>query len=147
MSSANLSLFFQPLSSLRTVAPLCGPSSPLWFQQMPRNRRRAPKKNVSNSTRGGERRASRAGQPRLFPRRTATGPRSRPPVPGFCLKETSSTRLATPGRTWCPSRGLSHSSCYLQGVFFNWASPEFAKCWPVSNRFKKKTLESQTGPP
>ena len=21
----------------------------------------------------------------------------------------------------------------IQGVFFNWASPEFAKCWPVSN--------------
>ena len=24
------------------------------------------------------------------------------------------------------------------GCFFNWASPEFAKCWPVSNWFKKK---------
>ena len=23
--------------------------------------------------------------------------------------------------------------CFLQGVFFNWPSPEFAKCWPVSN--------------
>ena len=23
--------------------------------------------------------------------------------------------------------------CYIQGVFFNWASPEFAKCWSVSN--------------
>ena len=22
-------------------------------------------------------------------------------------------------------------------IFFNWASPEFAKCWPVSNRFQK----------
>ena len=21
----------------------------------------------------------------------------------------------------------------IQGVFFNWAPPEFAKCWPVSN--------------
>ena len=21
----------------------------------------------------------------------------------------------------------------IQGGFFNWASPEFAKCWPVSN--------------
>ena len=29
-------------------------------------------------------------------------------------------------------------------VFFNWPPPEFAKCWPVSNRFRK---ESQTGPP
>ena len=27
---------------------------------------------------------------------------------------------------------------YIQGDFFNWASPEFAKCWPVSNWFKKK---------
>ena len=24
----------------------------------------------------------------------------------------------------------------IQGVFFNWASPEFAKWWPVSNRFQ-----------
>ena len=102
MSSANLSLFFQPLSGLRTVAQLCGPSSPLWFQQMPRNRRRAPKKKRFQ-LRGRERRASQAGQPRLFPPRTATGPRSRLPVLGFCLKETSSTRLVTPGTTWCPS--------------------------------------------
>ena len=26
---------------------------------------------------------------------------------------------------------------YLQGDFFNWASPEFAKCWPVSDLFQK----------
>ena len=26
---------------------------------------------------------------------------------------------------------------YIQGVFFKWASPEFAVCWPVRNRFKK----------
>jgi hypothetical protein len=26
---------------------------------------------------------------------------------------------------------------FIQGDFFNWASPEFAKCWPVSNRFQK----------
>ena len=25
----------------------------------------------------------------------------------------------------------------IQGVFFNWAPPEFAKCWPVSNWFQK----------
>ena len=25
----------------------------------------------------------------------------------------------------------------VQGDFFNWASPEFAKYWPVSNRFQK----------
>ena len=30
----------------------------------------------------------------------------------------------------------------LQGVFFNWASPEFAKCWLVSNWFKKKKRQS-----
>ena len=30
----------------------------------------------------------------------------------------------------------------IQGGFFNWPSPEFAKCWPVS-----KSSESQTGPP
>ena len=23
--------------------------------------------------------------------------------------------------------------CFLQGVFFNWPAPEFARCWPVSN--------------
>ena len=34
----------------------------------------------------------------------------------------------------------------IQGDFFNWDSPEFAKCWSVSNWFKK-TLESHTGPP
>ena len=34
---------------------------------------------------------------------------SRVPVRGFCLKETKSTQLATPGRTWCPSRGPSLS--------------------------------------
>ena len=26
---------------------------------------------------------------------------------------------------------------YMQGDFFNWASPEFAKCWPVSDWFQK----------
>ena len=26
-----------------------------------------------------------------------------------------------------------YSAKYIQGVFFNWAHPEFAKCWPVSN--------------
>ena len=25
----------------------------------------------------------------------------------------------------------------IQGVFFNWAHPKFAKCRPVSNRFQK----------
>ena len=25
----------------------------------------------------------------------------------------------------------------IQGVFFNWPPPEFAKCWPVSNWFQK----------
>ena len=27
----------------------------------------------------------------------------------------------------------------VQGVFFNWPSPEFAKCWPVSDQFQKKS--------
>ena len=27
--------------------------------------------------------------------------------------------------------------CIYRVVFFNWASPEFAKCWPVSNWFQK----------
>ena len=26
---------------------------------------------------------------------------------------------------------------YIQGDFFNWPPPEFAKCWPVRNRFRK----------
>ena len=26
----------------------------------------------------------------------------------------------------------------IQGVFFNWASPEFAKCWPVSILFSHR---------
>ena len=25
----------------------------------------------------------------------------------------------------------------VQGDFFNWPPPEFAKCWPVRNRFRK----------
>ena len=35
---------------------------------------------------------------------------------------------------------------FATGCFFNWPPLEFAKCWAVSNRFRK-TLESQTGPP
>ena len=34
----------------------------------------------------------------------------------------------------------------IQGVFFNWASPEFAKCWPVSNWFKKNVRVSDWPP-
>ena len=33
----------------------------------------------------------------------------------------------------------------LYRVFFNWTSPEFAKCWLLSNRLKK-TVKSHTGP-
>ena len=29
------------------------------------------------------------------------------------------------------------NSAYIQGGFFNWPPPEFAKCWPVSNWFQK----------
>ena len=29
------------------------------------------------------------------------------------------------------------SFTYIQGDFFNWPPPEFAKCWPVSNWFQK----------
>ena len=37
---------------------------------------------------------------------------------------------------------------FVQGGFFNWPPPEFAKCRPVSNQFEEKeTLESKTGPP
>ena len=35
---------------------------------------------------------------------------------------------------------------YIQGDFFNWASPEFAKCWPEVTDLKK-ILKSQTAPP
>ena len=28
---------------------------------------------------------------------------------------------------------LLHQVHYIQGDFFNWPPPEFAKCWPVSN--------------
>ena len=30
-------------------------------------------------------------------------------------------------------KNITITSLDIQGVFFNWASPEFAKCWPVSN--------------
>ena len=33
------------------------------------------------------------------------------------------------------------------GCFFNWASPEFAKCWPVSNWFQKNVKSPRLAPP
>ena len=36
---------------------------------------------------------------------------------------------------------------FLQGVFFNWAYPEFAKCRPVSNRFQKNDRVPDWPPP
>ena len=30
-------------------------------------------------------------------------------------------------------KNITITSLDIQGGFFNWASPEFAKCWPVSN--------------
>ena len=36
---------------------------------------------------------------------------------------------------------LHHTGC-----FFHWQNPEFAKCWPVRNRFQNRS-ESQTGTP
>ena len=33
------------------------------------------------------------------------------------------------------------------GCFFNWASPEFAKCWPVSNWFQKNVRVPDWPPP
>ena len=35
----------------------------------------------------------------------------------------------------------------IQGDFFNWASPEFAKCWPVSNGFQKDVRVPDWPPP
>ena len=57
--------------------------------------------------------------------------------------------LSPPPKQFCEMRllrcGLSHlprfAMCNIvisnTGCFFNWASPEFAKCWPVSNQFQK----------
>ena len=36
---------------------------------------------------------------------------------------------------------------YIQGVFFNWAHPEFAKCRPVSNQFQKNDRVPDWPPP
>ena len=36
---------------------------------------------------------------------------------------------------------------HVQGVFFNWAHPEFAKCRPVSNRFQKNDRVPDWPPP
>ena len=33
--------------------------------------------------------------------------------------------------------GCNFDADFVQGDFFNWASPEFAKCWPVSDLFQK----------
>ena len=40
---------------------------------------------------------------------------------------------------YCPqgSGTLRQQLTILQGFFFNWAFPEFAKCWPVSNQLRK----------
>ena len=39
---------------------------------------------------------------------------------------------------WCnPDYPQSNIQCTSYRFFFNWASPEFAKCWPVSNWFQK----------
>ena len=35
----------------------------------------------------------------------------------------------------------------VQGDFFNWASPQFAKCWPVSNWFQKNVRVPDWPPP
>ena len=35
---------------------------------------------------------------------------------------------------------------FIQGVFFNWTPPEFAKCRPVSNQFEKN-VRVQDWPP
>ena len=37
------------------------------------------------------------------------------------------------GYVWYPDA----TACIVQGVFFNWPPPEFAKCRPVSNIFEK----------
>ena len=37
-----------------------------------------------------------------------------------------------------PSDDYKNVETIVQGVFFNWASPEFAKCWLVSKWFQKK---------
>ena len=35
----------------------------------------------------------------------------------------------------------------IQGGFFNWPPLEFAKCWPVSNRFQKNVRVPDWPPP
>ena len=35
----------------------------------------------------------------------------------------------------------------IQGDFFNWPPLEFAKCWPVSNRFRKNVKSPRLAPP
>ena len=35
----------------------------------------------------------------------------------------------------------------IQGDFFNWHPALFAKCWPVSNQFKKKHFSPRLAPP
>ena len=50
---------------------------------------------------------------------------------------TSSASDRTPKRRkHLADQENSYTAVKLQGVFFNWASPEFAKCWPVSNQFQ-----------
>ena len=92
-------LFFQPSPALRTVAPLCGPCEsnkclPCDFsalQKMPPNL--------------GEERL--AGQPPSLRPLLPPSPLLLPlPVLHSCIKETWSPVLCTPGRSWCPRRGV-----------------------------------------
>ena len=43
--------------------------------------------------------------------------------------------LSAPTKSIKDNKSMTNlaSQIIVQGVFFNWASPEYAKCWPASN--------------
>ena len=54
------------------------------------------------------------------------------------------TKKGTASRTL---QFLTRSISLIQGGFFNWPPLEFAKCWPVSNRFRKNVRVPDWPPP
>ena len=64
----------------------------------------------------------------------------RPSLPSAAAVASASgsaptTKKGTASRTL---QFLTRSISLIQGGFFNWPPLEFAKCWPVSNRLKKR---------
>ena len=77
-----------------------------------------------------------------------------PPPQPWQLEDRSETDLACSISRQFRSQYVLHCHNLLQifhsnvqGGFFNWPPLEFAKCWPVSNRFRKNVRVPDRPPP